>query len=380
MCDTFTTVAASMAQVSIRKETYSDPDIDALLEPFGGMESFVKRGDKVLLKVNLLSAREPKKAVTTHPEIVRAVAKAVRKAGGKPYIGDSPAGMFSNRALMKAYKQSGLAEIANEEKIPLNYDTRSKKLDFPKGKRLKKSPVCDFILDADKIIALPKLKTHSFQYMTLACKIMYGAIPGLTKAKYHAQFPTRTAFADMMLDILKVIKPQLYIMDGIVGMQGQGPGGGDPVKLGLILASTDPVAMDIAVCRTLGIEPVGIPVLKRAKIRKLWPERIDYPILKPKDVFYKGFKLPSTADHLLSGKRHPKKSPIITDKCIGCKECEEICPKGAVKVNGEVARLDYSNCIRCFCCHEVCPENAIKLGTLRSIEAPPQILKDLSKK
>ncbi len=380
MCDTFTTVGASMAQVSIRKETYSDPDIDVLLEPFGGMESFVKWGDKVLLKVNLLSAREPKKAVTTHPEIVRAVAKAVRKAGGKPYIGDSPAGMFSNRALMKAYKQSGLAEIANEEKIPLNYDTRSKKLDFPKGKRLKKSPVCDFILDADKIIALPKLKTHSFQYMTLACKIMYGAIPGLTKAKYHAQFPTRTAFADMMLDILKVIKPQLYIMDGIVGMQGQGPGGGDPVKLGLLLASTDPVAMDIAVCRTLGIEPVGIPVLKRAKIRKLWPERIDYPILKPKDVFYKGFKLPSTADHLLTGKRHPKKSPIITDKCIGCKECEEICPKGAVKVNGEVAKLDYSNCIRCFCCHEVCPENAIKLGTLRSNEAPPQIFKDLSKK
>ena len=371
--DAYTTVASSMARVIIRKETYSDPDINALLEPLGGMESFVKRGEKVLLKVNLLSAREPQKAVTTHPEIVRAVAKAVKKAGGKPYIGDSPSGMFSRRALMKAYKQSGLEKIANEEKIPLNYDTRSKKLDIPNGKRLKKSPVCDFIRDADKIIALPKLKTHSFQYVTLACKIMYGAVPGLTKAKYHAQFPTRTAFADMMLDILTVIKPQLYIMDGIVGMQGQGPGGGDPIKLGLILATTDPVAVDIAVCRALGIEPVGIPVLKRAKIRKLWPERIDYPILKPKEVFYKGFKLPSTADHLLTGKRPPKKSPIITDKCIGCKACEEICPRSAVKVNGEVAKLDYSKCIRCFCCHEVCPENAIKLGTLRSHEAPPQI-------
>ena len=368
--DAYTTVAASMARVSITKETYSDPNMDVLLEPFGGMESFVKKGDKVLLKVNLLSAREPDRAVTTHPEIVRAVAKAVRKVGGKPYIGDSPAGMFSSKALMKAYKQSGLEEIANEEKIPLNYDTSSKKLDIPKGKRLKKSPVCDFILGADKIIVLPKLKTHSYQYMTLACKIMYGAIPGLTKAKYHAQFPTRAAFADMMLDILMVVKPQLYIMDGIVGMQGQGPGSGDPVKLELVLASTDPVAMDIAVCRTLGIEPVRIPVLKRAKIRKLWPERIDYPILKPKNVFYKGFKLPSTADHLLTGKRSPKKSPIITDKCIGCKECEEVCPKGAVKVIGEVAKLDYSNCIRCFCCHEVCPENAIKLGTLRSNETP----------
>mgnify|MGYP001227752163 CR=1 FL=1 len=361
-----TAVAASMAQVSIRKATYADPEIEALLEPLGGMARFVKKGDKVLLKVNLLSAREPEKAVTSHPEIVRALAKAVRKAGGNPYIGDSPSGIFSKGTLKKAYKLSGIEEIAKKEKIPLNYDTGSRKLDLPGGRRLKQSPVCDYIFDADKIIALPKLKTHIGQYMTLACKIMYGAIPGLTKAKYHAQFPSRAAFADMMLDILTLVKPQLYIMDGIIGMQGQGPGGGDPVKLGLVLASTDPVAMDISVCRAVGIEPVGLPVLRRAKIRKLWPERIDYPILKPKDVIYKGFKLPSTGDHLITGKRPPKKSPIITDKCIGCKDCEKGCPKSAAKVDGGVAKLNYSKCIRCFCCHEVCPENAIKLGTLRS--------------
>jgi uncharacterized protein (DUF362 family) len=354
-----------MVQVSIRKATYAEPGIDMLLGSLGGMENYVKRGDNVLLKVNLLSAKEPEKAVTTHPEIVRAVANAVRKAGGNPYIGDSPAGRFSNRALKRAYKKSGLEELSAKEKIPLSYSTGSKKLDIPRGKKLRKSSVCDFILDADKIIALPKLKTHSFQYMTLACKIMYGAVPGLVKGKYHAQFPTRAAFADMMLDILTVAQPQLYIMDGIVGMQGQGPGSGEPVKLGLVLASTDPVAMDIAVCRILGIEPVGIPVLKRAKIRKLWPEKIEYPILKPKDVIYRGFKLPSTADHLLTGKRPPKKSPVITDKCVGCGQCEEVCPRGAVKIKAERAKLNYSKCIRCFCCHEVCPENAVKLGTLR---------------
>jgi uncharacterized protein (DUF362 family)/ferredoxin len=221
------------------------------------------------------------------------------------------------------------------------------------------------VLDADKVIALPKLKTHSFQYMTLGCKIMYGAVPGLTKVKYHAQFPRNTAFADMMLDILTVVKPQLYILDGILGMEGAGPGGGDPIELGLVLASTDPVSMDIAVCRVFGIEPVGIPVLKRAKIRKLWPERIDYPLLRPEEVFYKGFKLPATAEHLITGKKASKKSPIITDKCIACGDCEAICPKGAAKVDGDMARIDYSKCIRCFCCHEVCPENAIKLGTVK---------------
>jgi len=354
-----------MATVNIIKATYSDPEIETLLAPLGGMERFVKKNDKVLLKVNLLSVKGPEKAVTTHPEFVRAVAKAVREAGGEPYIGDSPAGPFSIRNLNKAYRRSGLEDLAREEEIPLNFNIAVKKLDIPKGKRLRKSPICDYALNTDKVIALPKLKTHSFQYLTLACKIMYGVVPGLTKAKYHAQFPRRASFADMMLDILTIVKPQLYIMDGILGMQGQGPGSGDPVKMDLVLASTDSVAMDIAVCKILGVEPVGIPVLKRAKVRGLWPERIDYPIQGPEDVAYKGFRLPNTADHLLTGKKPPRKSPAITDKCTACGDCESICPKDAVKVQGQMAEVTYSKCIRCFCCHEVCPEDAIMLRSLK---------------
>ncbi len=356
-----------MATVSIIKATYSDPEIETLIAPFGGMEQFVKPNEKVLLKVNLLSSKGPEKAVTTHPDFVRAVAKVVREAGGEPYIGDSPSGPFSKRNLNKAYKNSGLENLAGDEEIPLNFNTGVKKLDIPEGKRLQRSPICEYVLNADKVIALPKLKTHSFQYLTLACKIMYGVIPGLTKAKYHAQFPRRVSFADMMLDILTIVKPQLYIMDGIMGMQGQGPGSGDPVKLDLVLASTDYVAMDIAVCKILGIEPVGIPVLKRAKVRGLWPERIDYPIHRPEDVAYKGFKLPNTADHLLTGKKPPRKSPVITDKCTACGDCESICPKDAVNVNGKMAEVTYSKCIRCFCCHEVCPEDAIVLRSLELI-------------
>lgn len=360
-----------MTRVCIQRATYLELAIERLLAPLGGMAGFVEKGDRVLLKVNLLSAREPEKAVTTHPEVVRAVAQAVKEAGGRPYIGDSPAGRFSERALRKAYKQSGLEEISNKEDIPLNWDTGSRRLDIPGGVRLKRSPVSDFVLDADKIIALPKLKTHSLQYMTLACKIMYGAIPGLTKAKYHAQFPRRAAFADMMLDVMTLTKPGLYIMDGILAMQGEGPGSGDPVNLGWLLASTDPVAIDIAVCRLIGIEPVAIPVLKRAKIRKLWPEAIEYPILKPGDISYPGFKMPNTADYLLTGKKPPAKSPIVTEKCVACGDCKEICPKDAVQIKGERAMVDYSKCIRCFCCHEICPEKAIDLIPLRQYNYPP---------
>ena len=358
-----------MATVSIIKATYSDPGIKTLLAPLGGMERFVNKKEKILLKVNLLSAKEPQKAVTTHPEFVRAVAAAVREIGGEPYIGDSPAGSFSKRSLKKAYGRSGLENLAGKEKIPLNFDTGARKLDIPDGKRLQRSPICDYVLNADKVIALPKLKTHSLQYMTLACKIMYGAVPGFTKAKYHAQFPGRVSFADMMLDILTIVKPQLFIMDGIVGMQGQGPGSGDPVKMDLVLASTNYVALDIAVCKILGIEPVGIPVLKRAKVRGLWPEKIDYPLHSPEDVAFRGFRLPNTADHLLTGKKPPKKSPFITDKCIACGDCESICPKGAVKVKGLKAEVAYSKCIRCFCCHEVCPEDAIVLRSVNPLLA-----------
>jgi uncharacterized protein (DUF362 family) len=354
-----------MATVSIIKATYSDPEIETLLAPLGGMGRFVKKNEKVLLKVNLLSAKGPEKAVTTHPDFVRAVAKVVRAAGAEPYIGDSPSGSFSKRNLKKAYKHSGLENLAGAEGIPLNFDTGVRNLDIPQGKRLQRSPICDFALNTDKIIALPKLKTHSMQYLTLACKIMYGVVPGLTKAKYHAQFPRKISFADMMLDILTIIKPQLYIMDGIIAMQGQGPGNGDPVKLDLVLASTDYAAMDIAVCKILGIEPVGIPALKMAKVRGLWPERIDYPIQSPEDVAYKGFRLPNTADHLLTGKKPPQKSPVITDKCTACGECERICPKEAVKVKGQKAEVTYSRCIRCYCCHEVCPDDAIVLRNVK---------------
>ena len=354
-----------MATVSIIQATYSDPWIEPLLAPLGGMKRFVKKQEKVLLKVNLLSAKEPKKAVTTHPEFVRAVARAVRAAGAEPFIGDSPAGLFSRRNLNKTYARSGLKNLAGEEQIPLNFDTGVSKMDIAQGKRLQRSPICDYALKADKIIALPKLKTHSFQYLTLACKIMYGVVPGLTKAKYHAQFPRRDRFADMLLDILTIVKPQLYIMDGIMGMQGQGPGSGDPVKMDLVLASTDYVAMDLAVCKILGVEPVGIPALKRAKIRGLWPERIDYPIHSPEDVAYSGFKLPNTADHLLTGQKPPGKRPVITDKCTACGDCASICPKGAVKVQDRKATVTYAKCIRCFCCHEICPEDAIVLRSVK---------------
>jgi uncharacterized protein (DUF362 family) len=347
--------------VSIQKSNYQNLDVELLLKPLGGFKKYIKKGEQVLLKANLLTATAPEKTVVTHPAIIGAVAKAVLKVGGTPIIGDSPSGQFTKRRLKKVYNRTGLIDLSKELGMELNYDTNYKEVTIPNGKKLEKALICSFVLNADKVIALPKVKTHSLMMMTLATKIMYGAVPGLTKVRYHSKFIRRKAFADMLLDILSVTTPDLVIMDGVVGMQGDGPMGGTPVELGVVLASDNSVALDIAVCKMLDIEPTGIPTLKQAKLRNLWPDEINYPLLSPEDVEYKGFILPSTAGYLLTGKKKPKRSPVIKDKCTACKQCVEICPEKAIKIIDNKARIDYSKCIKCYCCHEVCTYDAIKL-------------------
>jgi len=353
------------SMVCIQKSSYSNLDINSLLEPFGGIKHLIKRGDRVLLKVNLLNASVPEKAVVTYPSVVSAVAKSVLAVGGVPFIGDSPGGPFTKRRLDKVYERSGMKRAASDLGIELNYDTTSKKIDIPNGKRLKKTQICNFYLNSDKTISIPKLKTHSLMIMTLASKIMYGVVPGLSKAKYHSTNIKKNYFAEMLIDLLSITKTDLIIMDGIVGMQGNGPGNGTPVDLGVLFASTDPIAMDISICKMLGIEPVGVPLLKIAKVRGMIPSKINYPLLSVEDVKYNGFELPSTAGYVLTGKKMPKRSPVPDENCTGCGRCKEICPKDAIAMVEGKAKIDYSICIRCYCCHEICPEDAINLEVLK---------------
>jgi uncharacterized protein (DUF362 family) len=347
--------------VSIQKSTYDVLDINTLLKPLGGMTHYIKKGERILLKTNLLIPSDPKKAVVTNPAVIQALAESVLQIGAVPFIGDSPSGQFTKRRLEKTYQKSGLVSVAKDLGIDLNYDIGVTKIDVPQGKKLKKTPICDYVLHAEKIIAVPKIKTHSYMIMTLATKIMYGVVPGLTKAKYHSLFFRRAAFADMLLDVLSIKKPDLIVMDGVIGMQGEGPSGGTPVDLGVLLASEDAVAMDLAVCDLLGIEPVRIPTLRQAKLRHLWPSEIQYPLLAPQDVRYTGFVLPSSAHSFMSSSKNHRQQPIPTEKCTACGQCVEICPKQAIQIREHRASVDYTKCIACYCCHEICPYEAIRL-------------------
>jgi uncharacterized protein (DUF362 family)/ferredoxin len=351
--------------VSIQKSTYENINLQPLLEPLGGIQHYIKKGERVLLKTNLLIPSDPKKAVVTHPAVIQALAETLLHIGAVPYIGDSPSGQFTKRRLEKAYQKSGLSAVANNLGIELNYDTTVTKIEIPTGKKLKKTPVCNYVLNAEKIIPVPKIKTHSYMIMTLATKIMYGAVPGLTKAKYHSFFFKRTAFADMLLDILSIRRPDLIVIDGVIGMQGDGPSGGTPVQLGILMASDDTIALDASVCNMLGIEPMHIPTLRQAKIRHLWPSKIQYPLLTPQDVRYTGFQLPSSAGALKPGAKNHRQRPIPTEKCTACGQCVEICPKQAIQIHEHRAKVDYSKCIACYCCHEICPYEAIQLDYIK---------------
>ena len=347
--------------VSIQKSTYDTIDIHTLLKPLGGMSHYIKKGERVLLKTNLLIPSDPKKAVVTHPAVIQALAETVIQIGAVPFIGDSPSGQFTKRRLEKTYQKSGLTTVAKNLGIELNFDTGVTKIDIPQGKKLKKGPICDYVLHAEKIIAVPKIKTHSYMIMTLATKIMYGVVPGLTKAKYHSLFFRRAAFADMLLDVLFIKKPNFIVMDGVIGMQGEGPSGGTPIDLGVLLASEDAVAMDLGVCDMLGIEPIRIPTLRQAKLRHLWPSEIQYPLLAPQDVRCTSFVLPSSADSPMFSSKNHRQQPIPTEKCTACGQCVEICPKQAIQLREHRASVDYTKCIACYCCHEICPYEAIRL-------------------
>jgi uncharacterized protein (DUF362 family)/NAD-dependent dihydropyrimidine dehydrogenase PreA subunit len=227
------------------------------------------------------------------------------------------------------------------------------------------------LFDADVVINLPKLKTHSAAYYTGAVKNVFGCVPGLAKAKYHKMAPEPVDFGQIITDIHRATKFNLHIMDGILAMQGEGPTAGEPYEANKILISTDPLALDTVAARMLGMEVGDVPILDTARKRKLGEANIENITL---DGDYKtipqlkNFKLPK---RFRSIKKRDNKSVrtvidflktrprIDTKKCRKCNMCVDSCPVQAI--DRETRIIDYKKCIECMCCHELCLFKAVKL-------------------
>lgn len=344
--------------------------VRAALKPLGGMKAFVQRGDRVLLKPNLLTGRHPDRCVTTHPALVKAVAELVQEAGGIAAIGDSPA----VGGLPRAAAQAGIAAVAEELGCNL--------VEFKEVAEVRTDEACTFrrfelakaVLESDLVINLPKVKTHSQTLLTLGVKNIFGCIPGMRKAQWHLKAGIdHVFFAGMLSELCQIVKPALTIADGVIGMEGDGPGNGDPRPLGLILAAGNPVALDTTICRIIGVPPADLLTIQAARERGFQgtdPKQIKVLGQQIEDIGVTPFRLPGRFDmqwNLPGFIKRPVKNFFVPkprvdkDLCVQCGVCAEVCPPQAISVDVKGVRIDYRRCIRCYCCQEVCPEGAMCL-------------------
>lgn len=339
--------------------------LSGIMDSMGGMHRFVSPGDRVLLKPNLLAAAVPEKCVTTHPEIVRAVAVMVLEAGGMPFIADSP-GLDGFPGVAG---KTGMESVARELAIPCRELGDPVPLSMAGGSVFQRVEVSRQAVEADKIINLPKLKTHAQMMLTLGVKNLFGTVVRQNKAQWHYNVGLdREIFADLHIDISRSLAPAITILDGVEGMEGRGPGNGRPRHFGLVAASSDPLALDIFICSLLGAEPEAFPLYRAAKKRGLLPTvEGGFPDFHSTPVF-RDVDIPRLDSlHLLPGfldgfgKRHLASRPVQNSMaCIGCGKCAALCPAGAMKqVRDGHITIDYGKCIRCYCCQEICPADAI---------------------
>ena len=409
------------------------------IELLGGFDAIMPElgGDaEILLKPNLLAKADPAKAVTTHPEVFRAVGKTLQDAGySNIKFGDSPGNpMFS---VEKTADSCGLMTPAKELGLELGNFDDGLEIEFPDGRTSQKFVICEEVArvcglgpyseekggpgPAGGIINICKMKTHALERITGAVKNTFGCVQGVNKTASHATYANAEHFARMLVDLNRLVVPKLHIMDGVVAMEGNGPGSGDPVQMNTILASTDPVALDACFCHLVRLNTEFVPTNvagAEAGIGTREHEEIDVvlaqiPMVKdgtvmpldevgikygdgdfnvPRGANYKGnFRIMKMLGGVL------EKKPVIEEnKCIGCGVCVEACPVGdgsheqkaiklklrstaalarsemgtglAMNLSAEderlakrVAMYNYDKCIKCYCCQEMCPEKAINV-------------------
>lgn len=357
---------ACLKTVSLaRCEDYSHENVyDAVrktIDLIGGLRAFVLPGQHVFLKFNMLEGSTPEKCVTTHPEVVYAVAKLLKDYGCKVIMGDSPgSGLeYNEDILRKAYSVCGYDKVAATLDIPLNYDTSYRSVFVHESQTMKLFPIITPALEADVVVVVSKAKTHALTYFSGAAKNIFGVVPGTKKKACHASLPDLEDFCRMIIDLNGVVKPKLQVMDAIMGMEGDGPHTGPSRKIGAILASGDYGAIDVATCRLMSLEPRSVGTICAMIERGYLQEDFSDVFIVGENLerlTVKDYKPPSTY------KEKEKLRPVINiNWCISCMKCVRSCPAKTIYVVNKKPKINYIKCIKCYCCHETCDTHAISL-------------------
>ena len=354
-----------MSKVMIQSGTYENvrPAVDRAFELF----PLKVKGKKIFIKPNVLRAGKAEEGITTHPAVLRAVVEKIEAMQPAAIVvGDNP-GAFNYGANEESFEKTGLLEAAGP--YYQNIGSDSQNVDF-NADFMPSVNLSRIVLEADIIISLPKFKTHGLTTLSGAIKNSYGFLPGAQKAKLHKAAGNPKRFHEMLIDVFCLRVPDLFIVDAVVGMEGNGPASPDLRDIGLILASDNAVAMDAVIAVMMGVEPDQLRFLQKAKEAGLG----DYDLSKI-EVIGQMKQLPNFKLPPLGGEASMRNKPLqdrlqqLTlllpqadpELCTGCGTCVDQCAAMALSMSENLPQVDADSCITCFCCQEICPEKAMTL-------------------
>lgn len=347
--------------------------VEEALSLIGGAGSIISPGETVFIKVNNVIAAEPESGIVTHPEVARAVALEFKRAGGRVTIGDSPGGPFTPGMLKRVYQKTGIADAAAQAGVELGLETDTLDVAFTDGRSLKRISMCRSMAEADCLVSVSKFKTHRYLNVTGPIKNLYGVVPGTTKFVYHSRFPDEREFADLIVDVHLAAKPAVHVLDAVDVTEGEGSRHGTCRRMGCIAASRDAFALESLISFLAGLRVEQNKVLAAAVSRGICSGDIGsidvigdfHPDMRLSDFVLPGrnffservpARIAGRMSRLLAATPRPVKG-----ECTLCGKCVEFCPRGAMTLGSEVARVASRKCIRCFCCDELCEQQAIEV-------------------
>ncbi|MDX2446769.1 MAG: DUF362 domain-containing protein [Desulfobacterales bacterium] len=353
-----------MVDVYFRQTRYDDSDLKQvvfdMMTAMGG--DAISAGAKVVIKPNLLLAAGPDKGVTTHPNVLRYVSEFVIDKGCKPVISDSPPIGSFERILSKG----GYVRALSGLDVVFRPFRESAKIDI--GEPFGVVDIAKEAIEADVVINLAKLKTHAQMLLTLGVKNIFGCVIGLKKPEWHFRAGTdREMFARLLVQIYKAVNPSMTIIDGILALEGQGPGkSGTPRELNLLAGSKSAIAADMAISNVLGLDPQDLFTNRAAGQLQLIPENIhvhgEFNLLD--DFNFPKMGSMAIGPGILNGfmRKYVLQKPMSDNqKCRLCGECWRYCPVKAIDHHIKGIRFNYNTCIRCYCCMEICPYGAVTI-------------------
>ena len=359
-------------RVAVSRVEEYDPELigETILRHFDslGITPEFFNGKKVVIKPNLVSKRGPDRATTTHPEFIRALVRILKTDGADVLIAESSSGMYTKEHMREIYESSKFYEIGLEEGAEFNFDMSTVDIPAPDGIVSKRFNIIKPLTECDVIIDLCKVKSHSLTKLTCAVKNFFGAIPGTAKVEMHARFSDTSNFCQMLNDLCRAICAQtevICIADGILAMEGEGPGTGDPRWLYAVLTSRNPFALDMAAAELTGFGST-VTMVEQAKKMGLCPKDRSELEIKGDDfesLCVTDFVAPVSQKLANEVKLIPnfaKPRPHINkDVCVGCGICAKSCPKKTIRIEKHKAHINKKECIMCFCCQELCPHKAV---------------------